>query len=59
MRFYEFTGTHVKTPEHQRVDNLKASAKRAAKAAKLEQQRQRLAKAQQAIAKLRQAGAQD
>ena len=54
MRLWEIETKKPATPEQQRLDNLRATAKRAEKAAKLEQQRQRLAKAQQAIAKLRQ-----
>lgn len=53
MRLREFRPTKPKTADQQRLDSLKSTAQRANRSAKIEQQRQKMVKAQQSMAKLR------
>ena len=48
MRLKEFT-TPLKTPDQLRIDSLKATKEKAAKAVTSERQRQQVAKAQQSL----------
>ena len=48
MRLYEF-GTQTKSPEQLRMDGLKAAKEKASQALQAERQRQKVAKAQQAL----------
>ena len=54
MKIQEFN-TQPKTPEQLRLDSLKANKDRAVDALTAERQRQKLAKAQKALAAVRQA----
>ncbi len=55
MKIHEIN-TQPKTPEQLRLDSLKANKDRAADALTAERQRQKIAKAQQALKAARQAG---
>ena len=55
MKIHEIN-TQPKTPEQLRLDSLKANKDRAADALTAERQRQKIAKAQQALTAARQAG---
>jgi hypothetical protein len=54
MRLHEITSIKPKTPEQMRVAALKSAADQASAAVSAERQRQRLAKALRAMAKLNQ-----
>ena len=54
MKIYEIEGT--KSPEQLRLDQLKASSKRASDAVKMERERQKAQRAQKALQKLRNPG---
>ncbi len=54
MKIYEIEGP--KSPEQLRLDQLKASSKRASDAVKMEKERQKAQRAQKALQKLRNPG---
>ena len=54
MKIYEIEGT--KSPEQLRLDQLKATSKRASDAVKMERERQKAQRAQKALQKLRNPG---
>ena len=54
MKIYEIEGP--KSPEQLRLDQLKASSKRASDAVKMERERQKAQRAQKALQKLRNPG---
>ena len=54
MKIYEIEG--AKSPEQLRLDQLKASSKRASDALKMERERQKAQRAQKAIQLLRNSG---
>ena len=54
MRIFEFT--KPKTPEQQRLDQLRANSKRASDAVKQERLRQKTQRTQQALQRLRNPG---
>jgi hypothetical protein len=54
MRIFEFT--KPKTPEQQRLDQLRVTSKRASDALKTERDRQKAQRAQKALQKLRNPG---
>ena len=54
MKIYEIEGP--KSPEQLRLDQLKASSKRASDAVKIERERQKAQRAQKALQKLRNPG---
>lgn len=54
MRIKELQPVKSKTPEQQRLASLQATAKRAQQAAKTERERQKIEKAQQSLAQMKQ-----
>ena len=54
MKIYEIEGP--KSPEQLRIDQLKATSKRASDAVKMERERQKAQRAQKALQKLRNPG---